>query len=129
MNFIYWYLDQLWSNILSLIIFIHQSFVKIWAAHMNRDVRKPDFCICENKDADQLRGNPEADHAFIFTSWTVQSLYFLNLKFQTSRHSLWLYSPISVRPRRKPQIPVFLRRGSYEIMPFSLFSGHHVIKT
>ena len=24
-------------------------------------VRKPSFCICENKDADQLRGNREAD--------------------------------------------------------------------
>ena len=24
-------------------------------------MRKPDFCICENKDADQLRGNREAD--------------------------------------------------------------------
>ena len=24
-------------------------------------MRKPDFCICENKDADQLRGNRAAD--------------------------------------------------------------------
>ena len=24
-------------------------------------MRKPDFCICENKDADQLRGYREAD--------------------------------------------------------------------
>ena len=24
-------------------------------------MRKPFFCICENKDADQLRGNREAD--------------------------------------------------------------------
>ena len=24
-------------------------------------MRKPDFCICENKDEDQLRGNREAD--------------------------------------------------------------------
>ena len=24
-------------------------------------MRKPAFCICENKDADQLRGNCEAD--------------------------------------------------------------------
>ena len=28
---------------------------------MSRDMRKPDFCICENKDADQLPGNHEAD--------------------------------------------------------------------
>ena len=24
-------------------------------------IRKPAFCICENKEADQLRGNREAD--------------------------------------------------------------------
>ena len=29
--------------------------------HMSLVVRKPAFCICENKDADQLRGNREAD--------------------------------------------------------------------
>ena len=28
---------------------------------MNLVMRKPAFCICENKDADQLRGNGEAD--------------------------------------------------------------------
>ena len=30
------------------------------------DVRKPDFCICQNKDADQLRGNREADQRLCF---------------------------------------------------------------
>ena len=29
---------------------------------------KPTICICENKDADQLRGNCEADHAFVFAT-------------------------------------------------------------
>ena len=33
---------------------------------MSRDVRKPDFCLCENKDADQLRGNREADQRLCF---------------------------------------------------------------
>ena len=33
---------------------------------MSRDVRKPDFCICENKDTDQLRGNREADQRLCF---------------------------------------------------------------
>ena len=28
---------------------------------MSRDVKKPDFRTCENKDADQLRGNRKAD--------------------------------------------------------------------
>ena len=29
-------------------------------------MRKPAFCICENKDADQLRGNREADQRICF---------------------------------------------------------------
>ena len=29
-------------------------------------MRKPAFCICENKDADQLSGNREADQRFCF---------------------------------------------------------------
>ena len=29
-------------------------------------MRKPEFCICENKDADQLRGNREADQRLCF---------------------------------------------------------------
>ena len=34
--------------------------------NMSRDVIKPDFCICENKDADQLCGNREADQCLCF---------------------------------------------------------------
>ena len=33
---------------------------------LSRDVRKPDFCKCENKDAVQLRGNREADQRLCF---------------------------------------------------------------
>ena len=29
-------------------------------------MRKPAFCICENKEADQLRGNHEADQRLCF---------------------------------------------------------------
>ena len=29
-------------------------------------MRKPTFCICENKDADQLRGNRKADQRLCF---------------------------------------------------------------
>ena len=35
---------------------------------MSLVVRKPVFCICENKDADQLRGNREADQRLCFRS-------------------------------------------------------------
>ena len=74
-----------------------------------RVVRKPDFCICENKDADQLRGNREADQrlCFRYIDTVVQSLYFLNSKFHASSHLLWLYSLVCVRPGRKPRRPIF----------------------
>ena len=49
---------------------------------------KPTICIGENKDADQLRGNREADHAFVFATWIVQFLFYLNLKFQASSYFL-----------------------------------------
>ena len=37
-----------------------------YVVHMSRVMRKPTFCICENKDADQLRGNREADQRLCF---------------------------------------------------------------
>ena len=45
-------------------------------------LRKPDFCLCENKGADQLRSNCKADHAFVFAKWIVQfsSTYSQNFK-------------------------------------------------
>ena len=33
---------------------------------LSRVVRKPAFCICENKDTDLLRGNREADQRLYF---------------------------------------------------------------
>ena len=52
---------------------------------------KPDFCICQNKDADQLRGNREADQrlCFCYTDSTIPLLYYP--KFQASSHLLWLW--------------------------------------
>ena len=64
-------------------------------------MKKPAFCICEKKDADQLRG--KLISAFVFATKKVQSLYFLNLKFQASSHLLLLYSLVCVGPGRKPE--------------------------
>ena len=44
----------------------HRLFRIRLTQKMSRDVRKPDFCICENKDADQLRGDREADQRLCF---------------------------------------------------------------
>ena len=43
--------------------------VKLWKNAKKFEktvVRKPAFCICENKDADQLRDNREADQRLCF---------------------------------------------------------------
>ena len=55
-------------------------------------VRKPPFCICKNKGADQLRGNREADQrlSFRYTDSTIPLLS--KSEFQASSHLLWLYS-------------------------------------
>ena len=76
-------------------------------------MRKPAFCICENKGADQLRGNHEGDQrlCFRYTDSTIPLL--LNPKFQASSHLLWSYSPVCVGPGRKPRRPVFSQRGSF----------------
>ena len=45
-------------------------------------MRKPTFCIGENKDTDQLRGNREADQRLCFRFIDLQSLYSLNPNFK-----------------------------------------------
>ena len=52
--------------------------------------------------------------AFVFATWIVHSLIFLNPKFQASSHLLWLYSPVCFGPGQKPRRPVFSQRGSYD---------------
>ena len=70
---------------------------------MSRIMIKSAFCICENKGADQLHGNRAADHHLVFTTQIVQSLFFLNLKFQASNHLLWLYKLVCVGPILNPE--------------------------
>ena len=42
------------------------TVLKLSHYEMSRIVRKQAFCICENKDADQLRGNREPDQCLCF---------------------------------------------------------------
>ena len=83
-------------------------------------MRKPAFSICEHKEADQLRGNREADQRLCFATWIERSRFCLNPKFQTSSHLLRLYSPVCVGPGLEPQRPVFSQRGSYDIPKLSI---------
>ena len=51
------------SSLQELVGWFHQSQAYYI---LSRVMRKPMFCICENKDADQLRGNREADQRLCF---------------------------------------------------------------
>ena len=70
-------------------------------------MKKTDFCICENKDAYQLRGNRTTDQRLCFATQIEQSLYLLNPKFQALSHILWLDSLVCVGPGQKHRGPVF----------------------
>ena len=76
---------------------------------ISRVVRKRAFCICENKGADQLRGNREANQrlCFRYSDSTIPLLP------TSSSHLLLLYIPVCVGPGRKPRRPVLSQRGSY----------------
>ena len=50
--------------------------------YMSLVMRKPPFCKCENKDADQLCGNHTADQRLCFRYIDTQSLCFLNPNFK-----------------------------------------------
>ena len=76
-------------------------------------MRKPAICICENKDANQLRGNREADQRLCFRY--IDSTIPLLSKSEISS----LYpSSVAVQPglcqtRFETRMLVFSRRGSY----------------
>ena len=77
-------------------------------------MRKQTFCICENKDADQLRGNREADQRLCFRY--LDSMIPLLSKSEISR--LWPSSvavqPCLCRTRSETRMLVFSRRGSFK---------------
>ena len=69
------------------------------------------FCICENKDADQLRGNRKADQRICFRY--MDSTIPLLAKSEISSLWLYMYSPVCVEPGQKPRRLVFSQRGSF----------------
>ena len=89
-------------------------------------MRKPDFCLCENKGADQLRSNCEADQR-LCVRYTDSTLSLLIKSEQASMLLLGLYMSVCVRPGWKPRRPVFSRRGSFilnfEMMFNRIFNG------
>ena len=93
-------------------------------------VRKPDFCIyAKTKTQISFAVTAQLVSAFVFATWIVQSLYFLNPKFQASSHLLWLYSLVRVGSGRKSRIPVFSQRGSYGVRLIHIFLTFQVFET
>ena len=94
------------------------SHNSIWATTWENRI----FAYAKTKTQISVAVTVKLISAFVFATLIVQSLYFLNLKFQATRHPLWLYSPVCVRPGWKPRRTVFLRRGSYWfIIPWLVF--------
>ena len=62
---------------------------------------KPTIFICENKGADQLRSNCEADQRLCFR-YSDGTIPLLLWKFQASSSFLCLYRLVCVGPVRKP---------------------------
>ena len=81
---------------------------KIWAATWENQI----FAYAKTKTQISFAVTAKLISAFVFATSIVQSLCFLNPKFQVSSHLLWLSSPVCVGPGRKPRRPVFWRRGS-----------------
>ena len=81
-------------------------------------MRKTVFCIYpKTKTQISFAVTAKLIRAFVFATQIVESLYFLNPKFQASSHLLWLYRLVCVGPGRKPLRPVFSQRGSYVSLP------------
>ena len=55
---------------------------------------------------------------FVFATWIVQYLFFLNLKFHACSLFLRLYRPLCVGPCRKPGRLFVSCRGSFDTCPF-----------
>ena len=91
------------------IIFTHNQ--AIWAASWENRL----FAYGKTKTQISFAVTAKLISAFVFAILIVQSLYFLNPKFQASSHLVWLHSLVCVRPGRKPRRPVFSHRGSYKV--------------
>ena len=76
-------------------------------------MRKPTFCICENKDADQLRGNREADQRLCFRYIASMIPLLSKSEISSLQPSSVAVQPGLCRTRSEDRTLVFSRRGSY----------------
>ena len=77
-----------------------------------RHEKKRIFAYVKTKTQISFAVTAKLISALEFATRIVQSLFFLNPKFQASSHLIKLYRPVCVRPGRKLRRPVFSCRGS-----------------
>ena len=80
-------------------------------------MRKPTFCICENKDADQLCGNRTTDQRLCFRYLDSTIPLLPKYKISSPSHLQWLNSLVCVRPGQNPNSC----RGSNDNFQFNFF--------
>ena len=95
--FLVFYLKNLMTYYTASCFRLKKNNINYYVSH---SLRKPAKCLGENKDADQLRGNCEADQrlCFRYTDSTLPLLF--NPKFQASSLLLLLHRPVCVGPVR-----------------------------
>ena len=71
----------------------------IWASSWENRL----FAYAKTKSQISFTVTAKLISAFVFTTKIVQSLFFLNPKFQASSYLLWLHSLVFVGPGRKPE--------------------------
>ena len=77
-------------------------------------MRKPFFAYGKTKPQTSFALTAKLISTFVLATQRLQSLYFLNPKFQAYSHLLELYSLVCVGAGRKSLRPVFSQRDSYD---------------
>ena len=94
---------------------IFKSSFSHYATHEPHHEKTAFFAYAKTKTQISFAVTAKLISAFVFATGIVQSLYFLNTKFQASSHLVWLYSLVSDGPGRESRRPVFSQRGSYYV--------------
>ena len=79
-------------------------------------MRKPTICICENKDADQLRGNREADQRLCFRYIDSTIPLLPKSEISSLKPSSVAVQPGLCRTRSETRMLVFSGCGSYVLL-------------
>ena len=101
---IYWVTDEalidetvVWPNFFLLNVFFALKGSKLF---MSLVMRKPTFCVyiiyAKTKTQISFVVTAKLISAFVFATRIVQSLFYLNTKFQASSHLVWLYILVCV---------------------------------